>query len=191
MAERAIKAISFGKTNRENLKSEIRKNDDNLEYPKLFLLRISSFFRISRVEFRIYRSVMRISHVLLSEIHRHLEAGYPHEACGVMLGKDGVITEVVAAGNQRTDSAHNRYLIDPLAYLKIERDADKRGLQVVGIYHSHPDVPARPSQFDTDHAWPNLSYLIVSVCKGKAVETFSWLLREDRSQFDQEKVEVL
>jgi proteasome lid subunit RPN8/RPN11 len=134
---------------------------------------------------------MKISRSLLSQIHTHLEAGYPNEACGVMLGKDGVVTEIVTAGNERTDSARNRYLIDPLAYMKIERDADKRGLQVLGIYHSHPDVAARPSQFDLDHAWPNLSYLIVSVCKGKAVETYSWLLREDRSQFDQEPVEVL
>lgn len=134
---------------------------------------------------------MKITRALLAQIHTHLEAGYPHEACGVILGQAGAVAEVVAAGNQRTDSAHNRYLIDPLAYLKIERDADKRGLQVLGIYHSHPDVAARPSQFDLDHAWPNLSYLIVSVVKGKAVETFSWRLREDRSQFDQEPVEVL
>src|SRR5881397_4062810 len=140
---------------------------------------------------------MKISRALLQQIHEHLEAGYPNEACGVMLGSAGVVTEVAAAGNERTDSARNRYLIDPLAYMKIERDADKRGLQVLGIYHSHPDVAARPSQFDLDHAWPNLSYLIVSVCKGsprsergKAVETNSWLLREDRSQFDQEPVEV-
>ena len=134
---------------------------------------------------------MNIPKALLSQIHTHLETGYPNEACGVMLGKDGTVTEVVAAGNERTDSARNRYLIDPLAYMKIERDADKRGLQVLGIYHSHPDVPAIPSQFDLDHAWPNLSYLIVSVCKGKAVQTNSWQLREDRSQFDQEPVEVL
>ena len=141
---------------------------------------------------------MKISKALLSQIHTHLEAGYPNEACGVMLGHAGNVTEVVAAGNERTDSARNRYLIDPLAYMKIERDADKRGLQVLGIYHSHPDVAARPSQFDLDHAWPNLSYLIVSVCKGsprsergRAVETNSWLLREDRSQFDQESIEVL
>ena len=133
---------------------------------------------------------MKIPHALLNQIHAHLEAGYPNEACGVMLGKDGNVTEVVHAGNERTDSARNRYLIDPLAYMKIERDADKRGLQVLGIYHSHPDVAARPSQFDLDHAWPNLSYLIVSVCKGKVVETNSWLLREDRSQFDQEAVEI-
>src|SRR5258707_15394364 len=98
--------------------------------------------------------------------------------------------EIARMENKRDDSAHNRYLIDPLTYVKIERDADKRGLQVLGIYHSHPDVAARPSQFDLDHAWPNLSYLIVSVCKGKAVESNSWLLREDRSHFDQEPMEA-
>ena len=133
---------------------------------------------------------MKLSRQLLDQIHRHLESSYPNESCGVMLGKDGVVTEIVAADNQRTDSARNRYLIDPLAYIKIERDADKRGLQVLGIYHSHPDVAARPSQFDLDHAWPNFSYLIVSVAKGKAVESNSWLLREDRSMFDQETVEI-
>ncbi len=141
---------------------------------------------------------MKISRTLLQQIHQHLEAGYPNEACGVLLGKacpdEGgavTVTEIVAAGNERTDSARNRYLIDPLVYMKIERDADKRGLQVLGIYHSHPDVAARPSRFDLDHAWPNLSYLIVSVCQGKTVESNSWLLREDRSQFDQEPVEIL
>jgi proteasome lid subunit RPN8/RPN11 len=133
---------------------------------------------------------MKISRSLLDQIHQHLESGYPNEACGVLLGNAGVVTEVVAAGNERTDSARNRYLIDPLAYMKIERDADRRGLQVLGIYHSHPDVPAVPSQFDLEHAWPNLSYLIVSVCQGKAVESNSWLLREDRSQFDQEPLQL-
>ena len=139
---------------------------------------------------------MRISRQLLNQIHKHLESGYPNEACGVMLGSKGVVTEVVSADNERTnapgsgaESAKNRYLIDPLAYLKIERAADQRGLAVLGIYHSHPDVAARPSQFDLDHAWPNLSYLIVSVAKGRAVESNAWLLREDRSQFDQEPVE--
>src|SRR5438876_4707759 len=108
-----------------------------------------------------------------------------------MLGQAGVVNEIVSAENTRYDSAHNRYLIHPLVYRDIERDADKRDVQVLGIYHSHPDVPARPSQFDLDWALPNLSYLIVSVCKGVAVESNSWLLRENRSQFDQEAVEVL
>ena len=133
---------------------------------------------------------MKISRALLDQIHRHLELGYPNEACGVMLGKDGIITETVAADNQRTDSASNRYLINPLMYMRIEREADTRHLDVIGIYHSHPDVAARPSQFDLDHAWPNFSYLIVSVVKGKAVESNSWRLRDDRSAFDQEPVEI-
>ena len=133
---------------------------------------------------------MKISRKLLFQIHQHLESGYPNEACGVMLGKNGVITEIASADNQRTDSARNRYLIDPLVYLKIEREADRRGLDVLGIYHSHPDVAARPSQFDLDHAWPNFSYLIVSVVKGKAVESNSWRLRDDRTAFDQEPVEI-
>jgi proteasome lid subunit RPN8/RPN11 len=133
---------------------------------------------------------VKLSQQLLHQIHGHLESGYPNEACGVMLGKGSVITEVVSADNQRTDSARNRYLIDPLAYMRIEREADKRGLDVIGIYHSHPDVAARPSQFDLENAWPNLSYLIVSVAKGKAVESHSWRLREDRSAFDHEAVEI-
>jgi proteasome lid subunit RPN8/RPN11 len=133
---------------------------------------------------------MKIPRQLLAQIHQHLESGYPNEACGVMLGKGGVITEIASADNQRTDSARNRYLIDPLVYLKIEREADRRGLDVLGIYHSHPDVAAHPSRFDLDHAWPNFSYLIVSVVKGKAVESNSWRLRDDRSAFDHEPVEI-
>lgn len=134
---------------------------------------------------------MKISAKNLNIIHRHLESGYPHEACGVLLGHAGVVTEVATADNTRTDSAHNRYLIDPLVYMKIERNADKRGLAVLGIYHSHPDCPAQPSKFDLDHAWPSLSYMIVSVCKGKVAETLSWRLRDDRSAFDAETVEIL
>src|SRR5271163_804341 len=135
---------------------------------------------------------MKLSQQLLHQIHEHLESGYPNEACGVMLGKDGVITEVIPVHNERTElpasgeeSARNRYLIPPLANRAIELDADKQGLLVMGYYHSHPDVAARPSKFDLDNAtWPGLSYIIVSVCEGKAVETNSWLLREDRSGFD-------
>ncbi|HUI07811.1 MAG TPA: M67 family metallopeptidase [Verrucomicrobiae bacterium] len=140
---------------------------------------------------------MKISRQLLTQIQNHLEAGYPNEACGVLLGKKGVVTETVSVDNQRTgqpstggESARNRYLIDPLVYVKIERDADKRRLDVLGIYHSHPDVPARPSQFDIDNAWPNLDYLIVSVVKGKAVESNCWRLRDDRRAFGQEPVEI-
>jgi proteasome lid subunit RPN8/RPN11 len=134
---------------------------------------------------------MKIPRQLLDQIHRHAEAGYPNEVCGVMLGSAGTTTEVVPATNTRTDSAHDRYLIDPLAYMKIERDADKRGLQVLGIYHSHPDCPARPSQFDLDNAWPNFSYLIISLAGGKVVESRCWRLCEQPRQFDPETVQNL
>jgi proteasome lid subunit RPN8/RPN11 len=133
---------------------------------------------------------VKTSRVLLDQIHRHLELGYPNEACGVMLGTGGIITEIVSADNQRTDSARNRYLIDPLVYMKIEKDADRRNIQVLGIYHSHPDVAARPSETDRQAGFPNLSYLIVSVVKGKAVESKSWRLRDDYTQFDEESVEI-
>jgi proteasome lid subunit RPN8/RPN11 len=131
---------------------------------------------------------MRIPATLLSRIHAHLEAGYPNEACGVVLGRDGVATEIAPAVNTRDDSPRNRYLIEPLAYAKIERDADRRALQVLGIYHSHPDCPAQPSEFDRDNAWPGLSYLIVSIVNGKAAEARCWRLRDDRSMFDEETI---
>ena len=134
---------------------------------------------------------MKLSQQLLHQIHQHLETGYPNEACGVMLGQNGMVTEVVPIENTRYDSAKNRYLIHPLAYRDVERDADARGIQVLGIYHSHPDVAARPSQYDLEWALPSLSYLIISVVKGKEVESNSWRLRDDRSAFDQEAIEFL
>ena len=133
---------------------------------------------------------MKISPALLQQIYTHLEAGYPDEACGVMLGQDGIITEIASAGNQRADSARNRYLIDPREYQRIECDADRRGLQVLGIYHSHPDAAAQPSQFDLDNAWPELSYLIVSVTKGKAVESHCWRLNEHPRRFNPKLIEM-
>ena len=137
---------------------------------------------------------MKLSQQLLHRIHRHLESGYPNESLRCDVGKgwcDYRDRECRRTHLPRlVRRARNRYLIDPLAYLKIEREADKRGLDVLGIYHSHPDVAARPSQFDLDHAWPNFSYLIVSVVKGKAVESNSWRLRDDRSVFDQEAIEI-
>ena len=72
--------------------------------------------------------------------------------------------------------------------MHVEKEAHERGLEVVGFYHSHPDVEARPSAFDRDHAWSGYSYVIVSVRGGTAQETRSWELRPDRSAFDEEGV---
>ena len=100
------------------------------------------------------------------------------------------VKELLPISNAREQEArHNRFLIGPTDMLRGERHARSAGLDIVGIYHSHPDHPARPSQFDLDHAWPVFSYIIVSVTASGAGEMLSWELREDRSGFDAERIE--
>ena len=94
------------------------------------------------------------------------------------------ITEIRSQPNERTESRENRFVISPEEFKAAEIYARKAGLQLVGIYHSHPDSPARPSDYDRDHAWPWFSYVIVSVEGGKAVEAHAWQLKDDRSGFD-------
>jgi proteasome lid subunit RPN8/RPN11 len=125
-------------------------------------------------------------------IEAHGERTYPHECCGLMLGRivDGikVIEEVETIENARLDSPRNRYLIPPDEVVKGDRYARERGFDIIGFYHSHPDVATRPSEFDREHAWPWYSYVIVSIREGRAAELYSWLLRDDRSQFDREEI---
>lgn len=125
---------------------------------------------------------------ILERMRRHGEETYPHECCGFMLGsaEDGMqsILEIRSQPNERTDSRENRFIISPEQFKAAETYARKAGLQLVGIYHSHPDSPARPSEYDRDQAWPWFSYVIVSVKGGKAAEANAWQLRDDRSGFD-------
>ena len=128
------------------------------------------------------------------EIRRHAVAEYPHECCGLLLGRFGAdarktVVEIYPVSNAREDEAkHNRSLILPLEYVRGERYARGHGLEVVGNYHSHPDHPAAPSQFDLDHAWPTWSYLIVSVREGRASDLRAWEMTADRSRFDEEEI---
>ncbi|HYW83665.1 MAG: M67 family metallopeptidase [Spirochaetia bacterium] len=130
---------------------------------------------------------------ILERMRRHGEETYPHECCGFMLGKaeEGMqrIVEIRGQANERTESRENRFLITPDQFKAAESAARKAGLQLVGIYHSHPDSPARPSEYDRDHAWPWFSYIIVSVKGGKADEANGWQLKEDRSGFEALKLE--
>jgi proteasome lid subunit RPN8/RPN11 len=127
-------------------------------------------------------------------IRRHGEAEYPHECCGLLIGRmeadnRKTVAEVYPVSNAREQEArHNRSLILPGEYVRGERYARGRGLEVVGNYHSHPDHPAEPSQFDLDHAWPTWSYIIVSVGAGRARDLRSWEMRADRSRFDEEEI---
>jgi proteasome lid subunit RPN8/RPN11 len=131
---------------------------------------------------------------ILAQMRKHGEEIYPHECCGFMLGhaQDGMqrITEIRSQRNERTESRENRFVISPEQFKAAEAYARKAGLQLVGIYHSHPDSPARPSDYDREHAWPWFSYVIVSVSGGKAAEAHAWQLRDDRSGFDAVKLET-
>jgi proteasome lid subunit RPN8/RPN11 len=126
-----------------------------------------------------------------SRIRAHAEAGYPDEVCGFLFGamdasaRSFDVHGIRPAVNRRENRASRRYRIDPAEYRTAEREAEEKGLELVGIYHSHPDAPARPSEYDREHAWPNAAYLIVSVRAGRAGELTAWILAEDRSTFDE------
>jgi proteasome lid subunit RPN8/RPN11 len=132
-------------------------------------------------------TVVALSAAQADAVRHHGAAAYPHECCGFLLGsRDGArlaVAELVPAVNARDDSPHNRYLIPPEQFVRVQRDADARGLDIVGFYHSHPDAPARPSAFDREHAWPFYAYLIVSVRAGSPGELNAFELSEDRAAF--------
>jgi len=154
---------------------------------------------------------LRLHNTHLESIRQHGVRDYPSECCGVLLGKvNGIakqVTEVVELKNLRhnptlaqellpvddpgRETEKNRFLIDPLDQLRVEKDARVRGLDVLGYYHSHPDHPARPSIYDRDHAWPWYSYVIIAVEQGAPKGLTSWVLAEDRSAFRAEEIEVL
>jgi proteasome lid subunit RPN8/RPN11 len=120
------------------------------------------------------------------EIRRHGAETYPHECCGALIGRAGVVTTTFALPNTTEEGPRRRFLIRPDDYREAERRARASGGDLLGFYHSHPDHPAQPSQYDLDHAWPFFSYVIVSVQKGEPQDMTSWRLRGDRSAFDQE-----
>lgn len=101
------------------------------------------------------------------------------------------VRELIRAENSREEGArHNRFEITPQDFMASEKAARERGMKVLGFYHSHPNAPARPSEFDREHAWPWYSYIIVSVQEGGAADMTSWVLRDDRTQFDSEELNV-
>ena len=123
-------------------------------------------------------------------IRRHGEETFPYECCGALIGRtssgDGVIVEaVVPLANTTEEGPRRRFLVRPSDYRDAERRALELGGELVGFYHSHPDHPARPSQYDLDHAWPTFAYIIVSVMGGAAADMTVWFLKDDRSTFEE------
>jgi proteasome lid subunit RPN8/RPN11 len=118
-------------------------------------------------------------------IRAHGEETYPHECCGALLGRDGQVTAVVALANTTEEGPRRRFLVRPSDYREAERRATELGAELLGFYHSHPDHPARPSQYDLDHAWPTFAYIIVAVAAGSAGDMTVWYLKDDRSSFEE------
>ena len=121
-------------------------------------------------------------------IRAHGRETFPHECCGAMLGKDGVVREAYALPNTTEEGPRRRFLVRPDDYRVAEKRAREAGLDLLGFYHSHPDHPAQPSQYDLDHAWPSFSYVIVSVMGGEDRLLTSWRLQDDRSAFVEEQI---
>ncbi len=134
---------------------------------------------------------IRIAPQLRRRIEEHGERGYPLESCGLLIGRAGpgetVVEGVTHARNLNKERAHDRYVLDPRDFLAAQQQATEQGADVVGIWHSHPDHPARPSQTDLDAAWPEYSYVIVSVADGNVRGLRSWRL--DGDNFIEERLE--
>jgi proteasome lid subunit RPN8/RPN11 len=127
------------------------------------------------------------------EIAAHGERDYPYECCGLLLGEfkqeSKVVSETYPISNAREEAAkRNRFLIQPEELMRGETYAAEQGIDVVGFYHSHPDHPAVPSQYDLEHAWPSYSYIVVAVEAGLAKDLRSWEMEPDRTRFTEEEI---
>lgn len=128
---------------------------------------------------------LTIARELDAAVRAHGQETYPHECCGALIGRDDRVAAVVKLPNTTEEGPRRRFLVRASDYREAEKQAALLGGELLGFYHSHPDHPARPSQYDLDHAWPTFAYIIVSVADGTAKEMTVWFLKEDRSTFDE------
>ncbi len=135
--------------------------------------------------------ILRIPDVLRARLKAWACTSYPHEACGLLIGRSvgacNAVVDVRQARNLRTERAHDRYEIDPQDFLAADRDARHRHLELVGVWHTHPDHPARPSSTDLAAAWPQWSYVILAVGQAGVSEMTSWRLAD--TAFEQEEIQ--
>lgn len=130
-----------------------------------------------------------LSRALQERIFEQMEATYPNEGGGFLLGQVDAdlvtIVDIIQVENFfAVEEQHHRYAMTPQDWMRLEDEADERGLSLVGYYHSHPDSPAIPSEYDREHALPNFVYIITSVMMARADDMRAWLLRFDRGSFD-------
>jgi proteasome lid subunit RPN8/RPN11 len=143
------------------------------------------------------RTRIALDRKMLDEIRSHAASTYPEECCGLMIGffeQNSTLKRVRELKRMNNEFAkeerYHRYTINPMEYLLTEEAASEKGEEIVGVYHSHPNAPSKPSVFDQDRAWPSLSYVIVEVRDGTPVSSNSWVLTEDRQDFIQEEMQI-
>lgn len=130
----------------------------------------------------------RITRGALDAIRTHGIETFPDECCGALIEVGGSVVEAFKLPNTTTEAAVRRFKVDADAYRLAERRARERGGSLAGFYHSHPNAPARPSAYDLEHAWPNLTYIIISVNAAIPGDVTAWRLRDDRSGFDEGEI---
>ena len=130
---------------------------------------------------------LHVSEQILNDLRQTAEAGYPLEVCGLLVGTidkgDWNIQQFRPVANLNTERAADRFQLDPAAYQSIDRELRGTDCEIIGVYHSHPDCPAKPSPTDLTSAWEGFAYPIISICDGKAVEIRCWSLNADGSHF--------
>jgi len=139
------------------------------------------------------RLVLRVPDGVRRAMESEARARYPHECVGALLGRAGEdggrrVERAVPVRNERASERERRYLVGPRRIIELDGEAEAEGLEILGFFHSHPDHPPRPSEFDREHAWPWYSYVIVPVREGEPGEPRAWRLRDDRSRFDEEEI---
>ena len=128
----------------------------------------------------------------VGNIYEHAREAYPEECVGALVGMDveemKIVVDVWRAENTHREERSRRFLIEPLQLQEFEERAAERDMDVLGCYHSHPDHPAEPSEYDREHAWPYYSYVIASVGENGVEGMRSWVLKDDRSGYEEEQI---
>jgi len=130
---------------------------------------------------------VHIDTACVQQMEKIAEAGYPYEICGLLIGSldanGWLVRDVRQVANLNEERAADRFMLDPAAYQQIDRELRGSGKEIIGVFHSHPDCPARPSPTDRENAWEGFLYPIVSVCDGRARATDYWALNDEIGRF--------